>query len=88
MDAIRAVLLEHWDPLGVMADPEWPRDEYDGYVGAIHGWLARGESIEAIVAHLCDLEATRMGLARPPGAARIPVARALKAIDLSMTPTR
>jgi hypothetical protein len=36
-DAIRAVLLREWDPIGVANDDDWPQDEYDAYVGEIYG---------------------------------------------------
>ena len=28
-------LLCEWDPIGVMDDPEWPRDEYDCMIGPV-----------------------------------------------------
>jgi hypothetical protein len=84
MDSIRKVLVEHWDPIGVMDDPEWPRDEYDAYIGEIHGYLARGESVEFIARQLCFIEERRMGLGRVPEAARLPVAHELKAIDIRL----
>ena len=83
-DAIRQVLVHHWDPIGVMDDPEWPRDEYDSYIGEIYRYLARGESAEFIARHLCFIEETAMGLGRLPEAARLPVAERLKALDVSL----
>jgi len=82
-EAIRQVLISQWDPIGVMDDPEWPRDEYDSYIGEIYRYLARGESAELIARHLCFIEDTMMGLGRVPESARLPVAQALKAIDVS-----
>ena len=32
-EALPQVLISQWDPIGVMDDPEWPRDEYDSYIG-------------------------------------------------------
>jgi len=83
-DAIRQVLIRDWDPIGVMDDPEWPRDEYDLYVGAIYGHLARGESAEFIAKYLCSVEDHRMGLGPVPVSARLSVAGALKALDVSL----
>ncbi|WP_404355658.1 hypothetical protein [Methylotuvimicrobium sp. KM1] len=83
-EAIRKVLIEHWDPIGVMDDPEWPRDEYDSYIGEIYRYLARGESAEFIARHLCFIEETAMGLGHLPESARLPVADRLKAIDVSL----
>ncbi len=82
-DEIREVLVRDWDPIGVMDDPEWPRDEYDSYIGEIHSYLARGESAEFIARHLCFIEDSRMGLGQLKESARLPVAVKLKAIDLS-----
>ena len=82
-DAIRQVLLQHWDPIGVMDDPEWPRDEYDSYIGSIYGALARNEPAEQIARHLCHIEETAMGLGPVPESLRLPVAQKLKAIDVS-----
>ncbi len=83
-DAIRQVLIRDWDPIGVMDDPDWPRDEYDSYVGAIYGHLARGESAEFIARYLCCVEEDRMGLGPVPESARLSVAAALKALDISL----
>lgn len=83
-EAIRQVLVHHWDPIGVMDDPEWPRDEYDSYIGEIYRYLARGESTEFIARHLCFIEEKLMGLGRLPESARLPVAQKLKAIDVSL----
>lgn len=83
-DAIRQVLVRDWDPIGVMEDPEWPRDEYDSYIGEIYRYLARGESPEFIARHLCFVEETMMGLGRLPESARLPVAQKLKTIVVSL----
>lgn len=83
-DAVRQVLVNHWDPIGVMDDPEWPRDEYDSYIGEIYRYLLRGESTEFIARHLCFIEETAMGLGRLPESVRLPVAQKLKAIDVSL----
>ena len=83
-EAIRQVLVRDWDPIGVMDDPEWPRDEYDSYIGEIYRYLARDESSEFIARHLCFIEETAMGLGRLPKSARLPVAQKLKAIDVSL----
>ena len=83
-DAVRQVLVNHWDPIGVMDDPEWPRDEYDSYIGELYRYLVRGESPEFIARHLCFIEETAMGLGRLPESDRLPVAQKLKAIDVSL----
>jgi hypothetical protein len=78
------VLVHHWDPIGVMSDPEWPRDEYDSYIGEIYRYLARGEPVDFIARHLCFIEEKLMGLGRLPESARLPIAQRLKVIDISV----
>jgi hypothetical protein len=80
--AIRQIFVEDWDPIGVMDDPDWPRDEYDSYIGEVHGFLERGESEEFIARRLCFIEDKKMGLGSPTASARQSVARKLKAITL------
>jgi hypothetical protein len=59
--AIRKIFIEVWDPIRVMDDPEWPRDEYDGYIGRVFELLVTGGSDQEIIEYL--LWATdRMGL--------------------------
>jgi hypothetical protein len=82
MDTIRSVLVNDWDPIGVMDDPEWPRDEYDAYIGEIYKLLSQRESAESIAQHLCLIEENRMGLGLPSPHLRLPVAQKLKAINV------
>ena len=81
--AIREIFVEDWDPIGVMDDAEWPRDEYDSYIGEVHGFLERGESAEFIARHLCFIEDQKMGLGLLPTSARLSVAQKLKSIRLT-----
>jgi hypothetical protein len=37
-------LLCEWDPIGVMGDPTWPRDEYDCLIGPVLSLLLKGGS--------------------------------------------
>jgi hypothetical protein len=37
-------LMCDWDPIGVMDDPNWPRDEYDCLVGPLLTLLQSGAS--------------------------------------------
>ena len=80
MEAIRRILVSDWDPIGVMDDPEWPRDEYDSYIGDLYSFIQRGESVEFIARHLCFIEDKRMGLGAAPTSARIRVAEMLVAL--------
>ena len=82
-EAIRQVLVSDWDPIGVMNDPDWPRDEYDSYIGEIYRQLVRGDSAELIATRSCFIEHSAMGLGKLHASVRMPVALKLKAIDLS-----
>jgi hypothetical protein len=44
---LRALMCE-WDPIGVMDDPDWPRDEYDCLVDALLTLLASKASREEV----------------------------------------
>ncbi|MBN1396048.1 MAG: hypothetical protein JW959_13580 [Pirellulales bacterium] len=60
-EEIRRILLREWDPIGV-ADVAEAQDEYDGYVGQIHGLLIRHEPKQKIVEFLWWVETEHMGL--------------------------
>jgi hypothetical protein len=62
-DAIRRVFVEVWDPIGVMDDPTWPRDEYDAYIGRVFNILVNGGNDEEIEEHLKDA-VERIGMDR------------------------
>jgi hypothetical protein len=49
---IRHVFNDVWDPIGVMSDPAWPRDEYDGYIGRMFELLTGGGSDQEIEGYL------------------------------------
>jgi hypothetical protein len=55
-------LLCDWDPIGVMDDPEWPRDEYDCMVGSVLRLLEGGASETAIADYLRKEIAEHFGL--------------------------
>jgi hypothetical protein len=78
--AIRKILIADWDPIGVMDDPEWPKDEYDRYIGQLYSFLERGESADFIARHLCFVEEKEMGLGAVQPAARLEVAMKLKSL--------
>ncbi len=48
---LRALICE-WDPIGVMSEPGWTRDEYDCLVGPLLTILASGASEEEIARYL------------------------------------
>lgn len=59
---VRAVLMEHWDPIGVSGIEE-ASDEYDAYVGDIYVLLMDHRASEnEIEAYLLETAAEHMGL--------------------------
>jgi hypothetical protein len=45
-------LLRAWDPIGVLDDPDWPKDEYDGYSATIVRMLDAGISEKELYAFM------------------------------------
>lgn len=70
-----AIVQEHlrrWDPIGVLSDPSWPKDEYDGYAGKIVSMLDAEASREELTEHFRWIEETQMGLEYiPDGSGKI-----------------
>jgi hypothetical protein len=60
-DAVRTILLNDWDPIGVRDVPE-AQDEYDSYAPAIARLVAAGTSVSDLSAHLLEIETDAMGL--------------------------
>jgi hypothetical protein len=60
-DAIKQILMNEWDPIGVRDILE-AQDEYDSYVPDIHGLLIHHESEEKLLEHLWLIETDYMGL--------------------------
>lgn len=58
--AVRAILLEHWDPIGVKTEPD-AQDEYDSYVPEAVALASRGRSGD-VAAYLAETETRMMGL--------------------------
>ena len=59
---VRAVLMEHWDPIGVRGIEE-ASDEYDRYVGEVYVMLMDHRASEdGIEAYLYETAAEHMGL--------------------------
>jgi hypothetical protein len=48
---VRGLFCE-WDPIGVMDDPDWPRDEYDCMVGPTVRLLEEGATENEIADYL------------------------------------
>jgi hypothetical protein len=83
--AIREVLLNHWDPIGIAGEAA-AQDEYDAYVGGVYRVLASGCGAEELAKHLAGVERTAMGLMTNPSA-RLVVAHRLCAIDVNIDGT-
>jgi hypothetical protein len=47
-----SALVRDWDPLGVMIDDDWPRDEYDWLVGPLLTHLQSGSNNEEVARYL------------------------------------
>jgi hypothetical protein len=75
---VSRLLFERWDPIGINGDPQWPRDEYEGYAAGVLGLVLRHESDEAVAEHLARIEDGWMGMAPTPLAHRVQVARAIR----------
>jgi len=61
VEAIRAVLLKEWAPIGV-ADEPMAQDEYDTYVPMIYRLIVQGVDVESLAVHLERIETEQMGL--------------------------
>jgi hypothetical protein len=59
MQAIRALLIADWAPIGYGVPP----DEYDGYLPGIYRLLESGTDVVKLTAHFGKLERISMGLA-------------------------
>jgi hypothetical protein len=75
---VNRVLFDHWDPIGVNDDPEWPRDEYEGYADGILGLVLRHASDDVVAEHLGRIEDQWMGLTPSPLARRVAVAAQIR----------
>ena len=78
---IRRVLLEEWDPIGVLDEP-LAQNEYDGYLGGVYGLLERNASEAKIVNHLRFTETVNMGMQGQSEEKLLAVAKSLKRIPL------
>jgi hypothetical protein len=70
-----------WDPIGVVGLKDWPRDEYDAYLGPTLRLLEGGASLEEIVSYLAEVELGRMGLSDTPEAQKARVAFAERLLN-------
>ncbi len=78
--AIRRVLMEKWDPIGVADEPmAW--DEYDRYIGGLFELLQESASREAIEGYLRDIEVERMELVDASGQPLMQMVERFAAVD-------
>jgi hypothetical protein len=79
--AIRDVLLDVWDPIGVK---DWPdaRDEYDAYLGDVFELLVGGAPDSKIAAYLYWVAHERMGFSPASASQTEPTVRALRQIQV------
>lgn len=55
-------LWNEFDPIGVMGMEDWPRDEYESYLGQTLRLLEQGASLEEIQKYLAFVTLEHMGL--------------------------
>lgn len=80
--AIRHVLLEKWDPIGVKNEP-FAQDEYDAYVGEIYELLVTKAPDSKIAEYLWGVAREDMGLGPESSKQTEPTVRALREIPLT-----
>ena len=77
--AVNRVLFDSWDPIGAREmDPEWPRDEYDGYAAGILALVLHNASDDVIAEHLAQIEHQWMGLIPSPLDRRVAIAAEIR----------
>lgn len=76
LKAVRRILMEQWDPIGVNNTPE-ALPEYDSYAPTIVGMLSRDCTANDLEHHLDRLETDAMGLGQRLRAERANVTAAL-----------
>ncbi|NLC82957.1 MAG: hypothetical protein GX748_17395 [Lentisphaerae bacterium] len=81
MDAIRSVLVNDWDPIGIKGIG--PNDEYDGYIGQVYRLLSKSPTEEDVARQLLMFESHDIGLPKRETGI-LDVARKLLSIDVSM----
>lgn len=61
-NAIRQILLEEWDPIGIKDFPDAPQDEYDSYISGIYHRLINRVPRHELFDYLWEIENDYMGL--------------------------
>jgi len=79
--AMRQVLLQEWDPIGIEDEPA-AQDEYDSYLSCLYNLLAANASEQEIADHLKQIETGYVGLNSQSTSKLMRVAASLKKISL------
>ncbi|KKB10637.1 hypothetical protein VE25_16995 [Devosia geojensis] len=61
LDAVRKMLLQDWDPIGVRDEPA-AQDEYDAYLPAVLHLLQVRAPVDEVARCLTDITTLEMGL--------------------------
>jgi hypothetical protein len=83
MNAIGAILLKEWDPIGVKDEP-LAQGEYEGYIGGVYRLLASRATEMEVAEHLSRAEAESIGFAQGSAVDLLPVARRLLALNVRL----
>jgi hypothetical protein len=59
-------LWNEFDPIGVMSMSDWPRDEYEAYLGPTLRFLEARAPIEDLQKYLAEVTLEHMGLSETP----------------------
>jgi hypothetical protein len=59
--SVREIVIE-WDPIGVLSDSDWPRDEYDSYIPQICSILMNSTEVSTLESKLNAIVELGMGL--------------------------
>jgi hypothetical protein len=81
--AIRHVLMDVWDPIGIKDEPG-AQNEYDSYIGGVYELLISGASDEYIEDHLWRIVTERMGLDAAKKSDMADTVKALREIPLPL----
>jgi hypothetical protein len=79
--AIRKILLEVWDPIGIRDEPN-AQDEYDFYADEVYELLTANAPDKKIARYLIWVMTERMGFTKPPEEWMSPTVCALRRLLL------
>jgi len=82
MDAIRRILIDDWDPIGIQG--AGPEDEYDSYIAGLYRLLIRKPSENEIIEHLRATTMVPTGSTRKDRKKLETVARKLLGVNLAL----